>query len=320
VSDQVNFADYHYVGSHNAHVYQRFFKTVFQHTYDIKEQLASGIRGFMLDVYPWDDAALNPLRYFGIRVNRKFGTGDSVLSHGQPGFIAFTQKGLTGCCITEYQTYKYELHTIIDFLKQNPTEIVVVLFEQHVPINALVKETYQVMHEADYDVVLRPADWDVYSHGLEQHVWPTIGWMRDYNKRLILFHGLPRRANSDLTWSMWRYNTENVYGVLYDAQQLAKERGESVDDGKTEVGTDRVLSIFNHFTGLAVTRIVEDVQRDHTYTRVNNLYGKCSDLGFAHGRVPNGYFGDRIIESVEYLRKNNEKTVFDLVNELNIKG
>ena len=34
VPDEVNFADYHYVGTHNSHVYKRFFTTTYQHETD----------------------------------------------------------------------------------------------------------------------------------------------------------------------------------------------------------------------------------------------------------------------------------------------
>jgi len=317
VPDQVNFADYHYVGSHNAHVYQRFFKTVFQHQYDIKTQLESGIRGLMLDDYLWNESALNPLGFFGVRPNVRYGNGYIVMSHGEPGFIAFTQKGFTGCCKVEYQTYKYELRTIIDFLQANPTEVVIVCLEQHVPINMVVQETQEVMQEVGVDIVFTPQDWNPVQPGVTDHVWPTLGWMRAHNKRLIIFHSNPRQFNTTLTWDTWRYNTENRYGILDDTQQLSQERGESRDDGKTVIGQGRTLSIFNHIASLAITRMVSDVRNDHLYTKVKYLYGAAIQNGFAHGRIPNGYYGDRIIESVQSLQKDGIKTVFDLVNEIN---
>src|SRR3990172_7407584 len=60
VPDEVNYANYHYVGTHNAHVYERYFKTTRQHDTDISDQLRNGVRGLAIDIYRWNEAEMNP--------------------------------------------------------------------------------------------------------------------------------------------------------------------------------------------------------------------------------------------------------------------
>lgn len=146
VPDNVNFADYHYVGAHNAHVYPRFFTTVYQQGIPISDQLNNGVRGFMIDVYPpFSDIA-----------SRKVGPGNLLLSHGAPGVTAFSQKGFTSLGIVEYQTYQYELQTIVDFLKKYPSEIVIVDLEMYADADQVAQETLQIAG----DLVFKPSDWD----------------------------------------------------------------------------------------------------------------------------------------------------------------
>src|SRR5438477_5863660 len=51
VPDEVNFAHYHMVGTHNSHSYKHFFTTTYQHETDIADQLRNGVRGLAIDVY-----------------------------------------------------------------------------------------------------------------------------------------------------------------------------------------------------------------------------------------------------------------------------
>src|SRR5690606_12854812 len=60
-ADTVKYTDYRYVGSHNSHVYPRFFKTVRQQDQSILGQLTYGVRGLMLDTYAWDLGAPSSL-------------------------------------------------------------------------------------------------------------------------------------------------------------------------------------------------------------------------------------------------------------------
>ena len=287
-ADTVNYADYRYVGTHNAHVYPRFFKTVRQQDQTILGHLTYGVRGLMLDTYAWDLGWPSSL----------VGPKDSkiCLSHPAPGVLAFTQKGTT-----TYQSLKYELRRIVEFMRVNPKAVITIIFENYSDNPGLAKEIKDVMAHAKYDPVFKVSD-------LSGGKWPTLGEMRSKNKRLVLF--TQTGANTDVTFSQFAYMTENRYSTT-DENELCQLRGESKND--------KPLVAFNNFSGLAVTIPTYTTRDRVVYDTVKRIITNCQAKKFANGRLFNGYWADRIVGSCQDLYENKHKTIFEYVNELNAK-
>lgn len=284
-SDDTKYADYRYVGTHNAHVYPKFFKVVRQQDQSLLGQLSYGVRGLMLDTYAWDLGWPSTL----------VGPKDSkvCLSHPKPGALAFTQKGNT-----TYQSLKYELRRIVEFMKVNPQAVITIVFENYSDNPGLAKEIKDVMTEAKYDPVFKVSDLP--------GEWPTLGWMRTNNKRLVLF--TQTGDNTDVTFSQFAYMTENQYSTTNENELCSL---------RTESKNDKPLVAFNHFSGLAVTMPIISTRDRVEYTVVKRVTTNCQAKKFANGRLFNGYWADRIVDSCNDLYGKNKKTVFEYVNELN---
>lgn len=287
-SDDTKYTDYRYVGAHNAHVYHRFFKVVRQQDQTILGHLTYGVRGLMLDTYPWNLGWPSSL----------VGPQDSkvCLSHPKPGALAFTQKGTT-----TYQSLKYELRRIVEFLRANPKAVITIIFENYVDNPELAKEIKDVMARAKYDPVFKVADYTA-----NQSQWPTLGWMRNNNKRLVLF--TQNGKDTDVTFFEFNYMTENQYGTT-DENTLCTLTGPSKGD--------KPLVVFNHFGSLAVTVPTYTTRDRVEYVAAKRIMTNCQKKKFANGRLFNGYFADRIVDSCNDLYENKMKTIFEYVNELN---
>lgn len=293
-ADSIKYTDYRYVGSHNSHVYPRFFSTVRQQDQSILGQLMYGVRGLMLDTYPWNLGWPSSL----------VGPKDSkiCLSHPQPGFLAFTQKGHN-----RYQSLKFEIRRILEYMKLNKKAVVTIIFENYSDNNglALAAEIKDAIARAQYDPVFKVADYTA-----NKSQWPTLGEMREKNKRLVLF--TQRGPNTDITFSEFNYMTENVYSTT-DENELWKLRGESKNN--------KPLVVFNNFSGAPVTIATYTTRDRLEYRAVKRIITNCQAKRFASGRLFNGYWADRIIDSCNDLYSNtSDKTIFEYVNELNIKA
>jgi hypothetical protein len=293
-ADSINYADYHYVGAHNAHVYHRFFETVRQQDQTILGHLTYGVRGLMLDTYNFNLTQPAAIRGpEGAKI---------ALSHGQPGVLAFSQKGHQS-----YQSLQYELRRIIEFMKNNPKAIITIILENYGNLNQTAAEIQAVTKAANYDPILKPTDWKATNKSPQE--WPTLGWMRSNNKRLIIFTQFGN--NTNVTWREYSKVIENKYSTT-DDNELCSQREES-----TKYGNNRTLVVMNNFSNLAVTRALKDTKQQVSYDAVKRITTNCKNKGFAQGKLFNGYFADRIIDSCNDLYNNKQKTIFDYVNELN---
>jgi hypothetical protein len=295
-SDNTNYADRRDVIAHNAHCYHRFFQTVRQQDQTILGHLSYGVRGLMLDTYDftlgWPAAIRGPK---GAKV---------CLSHGQPGFIAFTQKGHNS-----YQSLQYELRRIIEFMRYNPRVVITIYLEDYANLAQTVKEIKATVQAAGYNPLFTPQDYPLASD-INQQQWPTLGWMRANNKRLVIF--TQNSPTTDVTWQQYNYSIENQYSTI-NKDDLWKQR----DESKAKDNLPRKNVIFNNFQSIAVTLPTSTTRNQVEYAAVKSLIAYCKSKGFAHQRLFNGFAADRIVDSCNDLRENGKKTIFDYVNELN---
>lgn len=161
--------------------------------FDIDTQLNDGVRAFMIDVYNW--------------------FGSTVVYHGS--------------AILGTSPLVDELNKIGDFLANNPTEVVTLIFESYVyaddiesSINATGLDVYLYTHSA----------------GLN---WPTLQEMIDNNTRLVVMTDVDD-ASASQGWYhyMWDIAVETHYSANSTADfNCDFNRGDSIND----------LFIFNHF-------------------------------------------------------------------------
>lgn len=284
-SDDTNYTDYRYVGTHNAFTYPHFFKIVRQQDQSIIGQLSYGVRGLMLDTYDWKLSWPSSLQ----------GATDAkvCLSHGTPGNIAtVAQKGTL-----KYQSLKYEIRRILEFMKANPQAVVTIILEDYANPTQTAQEINDAMTYAKYNPLFKPTD---LMHG----EWPTLGWMRQNNKRLVIF--TQRAASADITFNQFSYMMENKYGTI-NKSELCSPRPESQPSGM-------MLLAFNNFKNISFFPTTKD-QCD--YTAVKKIITSCTVQNFANGKIFNGYWANHVINKCDCLYTNKNKTVFEYVNELN---
>jgi hypothetical protein len=292
----LNYAQYHYIGAQDAEKYPRFFSEYVRQEQPLPGILALGVRGLMLNVYDW---SLNWSSL--VREGRSI-----VCSRPKEETTTFTKDGRK-----LYQTLHYEMNRIFNFLKSNPQAVITMVFNDTCDITKLVRDIKEIITKNDYDPILKPSDWKA---AQEKGEWPTLGWMRNNNKRLVLFTQI-WRGHTDFTWPTESYFWENIYGSV-DANVACGEEKESVLALAAEKRNRRLTS-FGCF-GAAGINASRNPARCFDYDFAKKFTTDCQKRKFARGRTFNAYWAHYIVDAVNDLTKNKRKTAFDYVNELNL--
>lgn len=194
----------------------------------INQQLADGVRGFMLDAHQTSDGA--------------------ILCHNS-------------CTLVSNPVALWvDIQRMVDFLKQNPNEFVTVFLEDYVDPGVLRSELARVSGLSD--VLYRPDQ-----TGVRQNGWPKMADLIAANDRLLIFTDHSRSADQSagLTrdtfgvmyqreWTVENYwsmgsglgsSDWSCYSRWYDA-------GTNIPLTRTE-SRFRPLFVMNHFRDVAVT-------------------------------------------------------------------
>lgn len=289
-SDNLAFTDYAHVGTHNSYSYPQYFKFIRNQDKSTLYQLMYGVRCINLDIYDFSaqDSCCTCSRSLvgpeGARI---------AVSHNKPGSLADIIKGSF-----QYQSFQVEMRRVIEFMRAMPKAIVTITLEDYVDSQLITSEIAAVIKAASYDCILRPAD-------VDKNAFPTLGWMRKNNKRLVIF--AQNTGNTTYAFHRWSYFVENQYSTT-DKTTIYKRRGESTYSRGPFVG-------FNYFPDSVFT---PDLQRDpNSFAGFDAMYKYCSAQGFATGLKLNVCFLDRTIDSCDQLIVEGQKTVFDYMNKLN---
>lgn len=195
-----------FLTAHNAHAAHPYGYLYAQQSWKIEDQLKNGVRGLMLDTYSVHKTNLTE--------ERKPPTTKDV-----DNFEIMLWHGATGRNLK--MKFASVLEIIRNFLNKNKKEIITIQLENHAPnylIDAIIERTNIS------NLVLQPIDWDSKQKG-----WPTLQWMINNNKRLVIFNSSPSNSSqlsSKYTYYQWIHTIENQYGQL-DIKKAAKERSES---------------------------------------------------------------------------------------------
>jgi len=289
-SDELNYAQYHYVGAHGAEKYPRFFPQAALQDQSIPGLLASGVRGLMFTTFDWSLSWSSILK-----------EGRSVVcSYPKEETTVFQKNGKP-----LYQTLHYEMNRIFNFLKSHPKAVITVVLEDYADPDKMDRDMKEIiMKNGNYNPILCPSDW---SAAQQKGEWPTLGWMRKNNKRLILFTQVNEK-HTHFTWPEKNYFWKNMSGTMNKDIACNEVKHVSVE-------SSRSLVSFGCYGNPSVT---PDKRNCLSYNSVKDLTMTCQKKGFAKGKLFNAYWADYIISVMNGLVKDRKKTVFDYVNELNV--
>lgn len=290
--DALNYAQFHYVGSHSAERYPRFFPQYAVQDQPIPGQLATGIRGLMITTYDWSLSWSSLIK-----------EGRSVVcSHPAQESIVFQKNGKP-----LYQTLHYEMNRIFNFLKSHPKAVITILFEDYADPSKMSRDLKEIVMKNSYDPILHPSDWPA---AQQKGEWPTLGWMRKNNKRLIMFTQV-NESQTAYTWPANSYFWKNMYGTMDENIVCAEEQHAALEGYQPH----RSLVCFGCYGNPSVS---PNRRACLDYSSVKNVTSACQQKGFAQGKLFNGYWADYIVSVVNDLVKEGKKTIFDYVNELNV--
>lgn len=255
--DQVTFATTHNAHSNDADG----FKGRPQQKWSIEEQLAHGIRGFMLDLWKHK--------------------GKALLCHG--GCDKETTKKNRGSSNDDYRPFGHVLEMFQKWLMQNPQEIIVLFIENHVDNTRLGDEIYRIGSLTPLLLTIR--DWNPDHHDRE---WPTIDWMRKNNKRIVIFNedksGENRTKPQDPYFYLYDYVMENQWGTT-NAKDACKHRSES---NKLVSKRLRKLYLFDFFGSPdSMKEASKKAKKANEYSNLKKAIEGCTLKDVPAGKRPN---------------------------------
>jgi len=208
----------------------------------IGRALRDGVRGFMLDVHSFESGMARCILSFGADCYGR----DVYLCHGNcggvPGFqYALPRQPLAGA-----------LYTIIDFLDENPDELVTVFLEDYVGHDEL---------RAALDGVpgLRDLLFDPYAWKVQQNGWPLARDLIDSNRRLLIISDRDDKRDLGVghgpDFMVENYWSIGDLGNDYDC----RSRWDHVALDRTEPGFQR-LFVMNHYrnTPTVITAAIDN--------------------------------------------------------------
>ncbi len=222
-----------------------------QQHWGIEEQLNNGIRGLMLDTHESDNTIL--------------------LCHGRCGGLYGLQKS------GEYKTLRQELSIIYNWLKYHPQEIVTIILENYVGSDHLLKKTIEAIPGLA-QLILTEKDWNLHAH---KNKWPTLKWLKEHNKRVIIFNDNMKAAGStSYTFYEWDHVIENQFGT-FNMEKASCER----PDSAACTDKKRMLFLLNYFG--TITARQQSCIATNSCETLTSLMHKCAQQGYSRGRRPN---------------------------------
>lgn len=281
-----------------------------QQTSSIPKQLERGVRGLMIDIFKTKCVLTEEL-------------GAIVQSCGPDAGgdfdIYLIHESLQASApIKPLSFFKRLIDTLGDiklFLDNNPKEVVTIIFESQVDgDSALLKKTFVDSGIADYIFFADPSrafyadaakagsvfPWDVGSKG-----WPTLQWMIDHGKRLVVFSD--HRKKDDGLPKIWNFAVENDYGNKSLAGGCQARKGSVQLNDR-----NKALFVMNHFPTFSMAGISVAPGRNSYWTS-NDYYVLMAQLTACDalaGRLPN-------FVAVDFFELGNNGGPAKVVEDLN---
>ncbi len=241
--ENLRFDQVSYLGAHNAHVNLQEGFAYNQQRWSVDNQLKNGVRHFLIDV--WDSK-----------------DGTALLCHGKCETVSMAQRAGVG----KHRTFKSYLETFKRFLDAHPKEILSLELERGDIFNArILKEIESVPGLSKY--VLTKKEYDPKDHDGK---WPTLKWMIDNGKRLVIFDTL---MADKYGYNTDQYLTRNMYGTL-DIDKACQIRNKAKGSR---------LFQMNYFA-----TVTNKLPRFNTATRLNEVLSQCKKNGVVSSdQIPN---------------------------------
>ncbi|WP_128378299.1 PI-PLC domain-containing protein [Streptomyces cavernae] len=228
--DQVTFLTTHnaYANGVDGGFAPPFVNLVPNQTRGINQQLADGVRGFMLDIHQTSDGA--------------------ILCHNS-------------CTLVSRPVALWvDLQRMVDFLKRNPDQVVTVFLEDYVDAGVLRSELARVSGLSD--VLYRPDQ-----TGVRQNGWPRMADLIAANRRLLIFsdHSRASDQSAGLTRDSFgvmyqkEWTVENYWsmgGGVGDSNWACYSRWYDANTNIPLTRTEpnfRPLFVMNHFRDVGIT-------------------------------------------------------------------
>jgi len=196
-----------YLTSHNSYAASDHGYIYAQQSLTIEKQLEFGVRALMLDIGLENDTI--------------------VLIHKNPFITRLLRAGKSPL------PFQSALTTVKEFLEHHPSEVLTIFLENYVNTDHHLDQAFREAQLASF--IFTPHE----CHSLSGDQWPTLGWMRAHNKRLIIFNSL---GETQLCFNQWQQVIENRWGTLHEIN-ACHERYES----KRYKDHPRTLFFLNYF-------------------------------------------------------------------------
>ena len=268
-----------FLGAHNAYAHPPIYNFFYQHEEDIPTQFKFGIRGFTFDVYECDKSL--------------------KLAHG--GCSGNTALALTGSQNPDFLDLKNTLQQFNTLLDNAPKSIIILYIKEH---NTSMGATINTVKKIP-DLQEKTLFFDDWSLEKNNGQWPTLQWMRDNNKRCIIFNNRPIGGS----WRLWPDVKENTFNhKIKNDPKLFDHRDESA-----RVTRERSLYFFN-YTNFITTDFATSKECYSNPTAANTLE-KAKSSGVKD--TPNVVFIDRSEAIMEMKINGQNDTLIDNINKHN---
>lgn len=218
-----------FLTAHNAHASKAYGWVYRQQNITYTQMLDTyGVRGIMLDVHPYKN--------------------DAYLCHGSCQVVSKFQRSAFDLVRslfrdTNYQKLSDALNEIKIWINKNKTEVVTIFLENYVD-DALIQD---VLKNTIKDYIFTADDLASYREKNKKEDWPTLGYLRKNNKRIICFNekkagSLQQDATSRLFFDTYDHIIESNFGSTEEG--ICLQRAESAKNSNIP----RYLYLFNFFS------------------------------------------------------------------------
>ncbi|MFI1583602.1 PI-PLC domain-containing protein [Embleya sp. NPDC020630] len=229
----------------------------------VRNQLAGGVRGLMLDTHWYEHSTALCVISFGSDCY----PSDVYLCHGDCKAFAGVTYALPR------QSFAGTMQTVVDFLTANPLEVVSVFLEDYVDTEQLRGSLGRVRGLSD--LLFRPD-----TAGVRDNGWPRVADLVGANKRLLMFSDRSDKTSLGVMYDK-AWTVQNYWSLGDLGNDLAcTSRWSDVPLDRTEPGFRR-LFVMSHFRNVPT---VGTAALDNGTKLRNRIAQQCEQ---AAGRAPN---------------------------------
>ena len=165
----------------------------------------------------------------------------------------------------KFNTFKWSLETIKKWLDENPQEIVTIFLEQYVgndKVNSIIESVPGLAA-----MTLTREAWNPHQHG---GAWPTLQWMIDNNKRLVVYG---TKGFSGHLRDLWSEVAESQYGEVDPTKACVFRSAPAKPEYMEPRSKIRPLVAINFFKSIA-SEI--STAKHNKYKTLKNLHDTCT--------------------------------------------